>query len=70
MNKGKCKWFNNAKGYGFVTRNDDDKDFFIHFSHIDMEGYKTLLDEDDVTFDIEEGPQGLQATKVKVIKQV
>lgn len=61
MASGVVKWFNNAKGYGFVTPDEGDQDVFVHFSAIDMEGYKTLREGQRVEFDIEQGPKGLHA---------
>lgn len=61
--KGKVKWFNNAKGYGFIGR-DDGADVFVHFSSIVSDGYKSLQEGDDVEFDIAQGEKGPQADKV------
>ena len=61
--KGKVKWFNNAKGYGFIGRNDG-PDVFVHYSAIQQDGYRTLKEGDDVEFDIIEGQKGLQANVV------
>jgi cold shock protein len=63
MEKGTVKWFNNAKGYGFITR-EGGEDLFVHFKSITGEGYKTLKQGDAVQFDVEEGPKGLQAVNV------
>ncbi|MAT51615.1 MAG: cold shock domain protein CspD [Porticoccaceae bacterium] len=64
MPKGTVKWFNNAKGYGFILPEDGDHDIFAHFSAIVMEGYKTLKAGQEVTFDIIEGEKGLHATNI------
>jgi len=63
---GKVKWFNEKKGYGFITA-EDGKDLFVHFSGIEGEGFKSLNEGDKVDFDITRGPKGPQAIKVKVI---
>jgi CspA family cold shock protein len=60
---GTVKWFNATKGYGFIGR-EDGEDVFVHFSAIEMEGYKRLKEGQKVEFSIEEGPKGLQAAKV------
>ena len=61
MATGIVKWFNNAKGYGFVTPDDGEQDVFVHFSAIDMEGYRTLKEGQRVEFEVEHGPKGLHA---------
>ncbi len=61
--KGKVKWFNNAKGYGFIGR-DDGPDIFVHFSAIQIDGYKSLKEGDEVEFDVVEGKKGPQADQV------
>lgn len=63
--QGKVKWFNAAKGYGFVNTLDDPlQDIFVHFSSIEMEGYKALKEGEEVAFEIVDGPKGPQAHKV------
>jgi CspA family cold shock protein len=63
MAKGKVKWFNNSKGYGFITA-ESGKDVFVHHSAIQGEGYKSLDEGQEVEFEIEQGPKGPSATKV------
>lgn len=65
---GKVCWFDQKKGIGFLTRDDGDGDLFVHFSNIDMEGFKTLKKDDVVSFEIGENHRGPQAVKVKVLK--
>lgn len=60
------KWFNATKGYGFISRESGD-DVFVHFKAIIGDGYKTLKEGDRVQFEVEQGPKGLQAAKVKKI---
>jgi cold shock protein len=64
MENGKVKWFNNAKGYGFITR-DNGEDLFVHFKSIQGEGYKTLKQGEAVQFESEVGPKGAQAINVQ-----
>ena len=61
--KGTVKWFNNQKGYGFIC-DEQGKDVFVHYSGLNMEGFKTLDEGQSVTFDIVEGPRGKQAANV------
>ena len=65
MAQGKVKWFNESKGFGFIQPNDSDKDVFVHFSAIQDNGFKTLSEGEEVTFDVTEGPKGLQAVNVR-----
>lgn len=70
MATGIVKWFNNAKGYGFVTPDDGDQDVFVHFSAIDMEGYRTLKEGQRVEFEVEQGPKGLHAQNLHAAASV
>lgn len=63
MARGKVKWFNSSKGYGFIT-SDSGTDLFVHFSAIKGEGYKSLDEGQEVEFDVTQGPKGEQATNV------
>ncbi|MCD6252958.1 MAG: cold-shock protein [Thermotogae bacterium] len=64
--KGTVKWFNAKKGYGFITQ-EDGNDIFVHFSGIEMPGFKSLNENDKVEFEVQQGPKGPQAVNVKVI---
>ncbi|MGD8783786.1 MAG: cold-shock protein [Thioalkalispiraceae bacterium] len=64
MATGTVKWFNNAKGFGFIAPQDGGDDVFVHFSAIKSDGYRTLNEGQNVTFEVEQGPKGLQATDV------
>ena len=66
MEKGTVKWFNGSKGFGFITR-PGSEDVFVHYRSIVGEGYKTLNEGDQVEFNVEQGPKGLQATNVSKI---
>jgi len=66
---GKVKWFNTKKGYGFITREDNDEDIFVHYSSIAGDGYRALEKGEDVQFELVEGPKGLQAQNVSKVQQ-
>ena len=65
---GTVKWFNNTKGYGFISQTNGGADVFVHFSAIASEGYRTLTEGQKVEFSIENGPKGLQAANVTVVE--
>jgi len=64
MATGTVKWFNNSKGYGFIAPNEGGDDVFVHFSAIKSDGYRTLNEGQNVSYEVEQGPKGLQATDV------
>ena len=64
MATGTVKWFNESKGFGFISPSDGSKDVFVHFSAIKSDGFRTLSEGQEVTFDIEDGPKGPQAANV------
>ena len=61
--RGKVKWFNNQKGYGFIS-DEEGKDVFVHYTGLNMEGFKTLDEGEEVEFDVQEGAKGPQAINV------
>ena len=63
MAEGTVKWFNDAKGFGFISQ-EDGADVFVHFSTIQGDGFKSLAEGERVTFEVEDGPKGLQASNV------
>jgi CspA family cold shock protein len=65
MPEGTVKWFNNKKGYGFIQPQGGGEDVFVHYSSIEMDGYRSLSDGDKVVFELADGPKGLQARKVQ-----
>lgn len=64
MSSGTVKWFNESKGYGFITPSDGSPDIFVHYSVIQGDGFRTLKEGQNVEFEAQDGPKGLQATKV------
>jgi len=62
--QGKVKWFDEAKGYGFIVPNEGGKEVFVHYSSIQGNGFKTLKEGDTVSYELTEGPKGPQATQV------
>lgn len=65
MATGTVKWFNESKGFGFIAPSDGSKDVFVHFSAITSDGFRTLAEGQEVTYDVESGPKGPQATNVQ-----
>ena len=66
MATGNVKWFNESKGFGFITPEDGSKDVFVHFSSIASEGFRTLNEGQSVTYEVEQGPKGPQAINVTI----
>lgn len=66
MTTGTVKWFNESKGFGFISPNDGGKDVFVHFSAIQGDGFRTLAEGQAVSFEVEQGPKGPQAANVTV----
>lgn len=67
MQTGQVKWFNAAKGFGFISPDDGTSDVFVHFSAIEIKGYKTLHEGDRVEFDVTTSPKGPQASRVRPV---
>jgi CspA family cold shock protein len=66
MSTGKVKWFNDAKGFGYITPDDGSKDVFVHFSAIEGAGFKTLKENDKVQYELQESPKGPRAANLKM----
>lgn len=66
MEKGRVKWFNATKGFGFIER-EDGSDIFVHYTAINQEGFRTLTEGQEVSFDVVEGDKGLQASNVQLV---
>jgi cold shock protein len=69
MATGTVKWFNAGKGYGFITPADGGDDVFAHFSAIEMDGYKTLKEGQQVEYEVQEGPKGPQASRIRALSK-
>lgn len=64
---GKVKWFNNKKGYGFIEHNDED--VFVHYRQVQVDGFRTLREGQEVEYEVNRGPKGLQAAEVKILEE-
>ncbi|GAB3559334.1 CspA family cold shock protein [Actinopolyspora lacussalsi] len=67
MTNGTVKWFNSEKGFGFIAPNEGGQDVFVHYSAIDASGFRTLEEDQQVTYDVSQGPKGLQADLVRAV---
>lgn len=67
MSTGTVKWFDDAKGFGFITPDDGSKDLFVHFSAIQAAGFKSLKESDKVQYEVEQSPKGPRATNIKPV---
>ena len=67
MPQGQVKWFNDSKGYGFITPSDGSADLFVHHSDVQMEGFKTLSEGQQVEFEVTQGQKGPRAANVRVV---
>jgi len=69
MAQGKVKWFNNAKGYGFIRPDTGGDDLFVHYSYVEMDGYKSLKAGEPIEYDVREAPKGLHAINVRCLEE-
>ncbi len=67
MARGKVKWFNDSKGYGFIQQDDGGDDVFVHHTAIQSEGFRSLKENQAVEFEVTKGPKGLQAANVRIV---